>query len=558
MKNPKPKPLTESQWFELFKLIPGYDCLRDADGYHFDCAAAQHVIDFFQTRLRHIKGPKAGQPIILENWQKAVLGCIFGWKNKDGSRRYREVFLYIPRKNGKTILIAGIAVMMLVCGSEGGQEIYSAAAEKEQAKIAHSMAKGMVEKDPDINSRVTIYKDYIETNTGNHIYRALSAEAYSKHGFNASCILIDELHAHPNGDLVEVLVSSTGARAQPLTFYATTADYDRPSVCNEKLTYAKSVRDGEFSAPEFLPVLFMAETSDDWESEETWRKANPNLGVSVPIEFFRAEYMKAKRILTHQNTFRRLYLNQQTQQVNRWIDLGDWDKCSGLKDGETPLEWRYRILGEAAGLPCHAGLDLGAVSDLTALTLLFDGESLGYPDSVVVVPFAWCPGDSIDAKTEKNQALYWSFSEQGLMDTTPGNVADYRYIRMAINDLGEQYRIQSIMADRLFQGAQLCIELADDGFDVVEFGQGFLSMAAPSKEFEERVKAGRIIHGGNPLLRWQAGNVNVKEDPSGNMKPVKPSKNSEQKIDNIVCAIMALAKYNETPLNSTTQELIFI
>ena len=363
-----------------------------------------------------------------------------------------------------------------------------------------------------------------------------------------------------NGDLVEVLKSSIGARAEPLTLYATTADHDRPSVCNELLEYAKSVRDCEYDAPSFLPVLYMADEGDDWQAESTWYKANPNLGVSISIDFLRSEALRAKRVISYQNTFRRLYLNQKTQQVNRWLDLGDWDDCAGLEDGETPEEWRDRIMAAAAGMSCHGGLDLGATSDLTALTLLFDGDELGYPGKVVLLPYAWCPSDSIEAKDEKNQRLYWELVKRGFMLTTPGNVADYRTIREDVVQISEEFTIQDLAADRLFQGAQLCTELREeDGINVIDFGQGFVSMAAPVKDFEERVKGKRIIHGGNPLLRWQAGNANTKEDPAGNLKPVKPARNSSMKIDNIVCGVMALGRYNENPLTSgSTQEVMFI
>lgn len=537
--------MTLQQWADCLKLLPGYDCYRDARDCWFDHNAANTAVRFFETRLRHMKGEKKGQLIKLEMWQKAVLGAVFGWKKPDGTRRYREVFLYIPRKNGKTIFLAGIAVMLLVIGKEGGQEIYSAASETKQAKIAHDMAKSMVYQDVEITKRCKVYKDSIVSSNNEHVYTVLSAEAYSKHGFNASCILVDELHAHPNGELIDVLETSMNARKEPLIIYATTADYDRPSVCNKILEYARDVRDGVYQDKTFLPVLYMADENDDWEDEKTWYKANPNLGVSFDIEALRIHYRRAKRVTSDQNKFRRLYLNQRTQQVNRWIDLGEWDDCSGLRDGETPEEWRDRIIEAAQGLECWGGLDLGATSDLTAMTLLFDGEALGYDNAVVMLPWAWCPSDSIDAKDEKNQRLYWELVKRGFMMTTPGNVADYRFIREDINSIASEFKVEELAADRLFQGAQLCTELREeDGINVIDFGQGFLSMAAPVKDFEERIKGKRLIHGANPLLRWQAGNANTKEDPAGNLKPVKPGRNSSQKIDNIVCAIMALARYN--------------
>lgn len=549
---------TLSEWKGILACLPGYDSFRDAANCIFDVSAANKVIRFFETRIRHVKGKMAGKLITLEKWQKAILGAIFGWKQADGWRRYREIFLYIPRKNGKTIFIAGIAVLLLACSAEGGQEIYSAAAEKEQAKIAHEMAKGMVQQEKDLGDIITIYKDSLHVSNGGHFYKAISAEAYSKHGFNASAILVDEVHAHPNGELIEVLKTSTGARAQPLTFYATTADYDRPSVCNTLLEYAENVRDGIYCDAAFLPILYMARDDDDWRDPKVWKKANPNLGISVSVEFLEAECKKAERIVSYQNTFRRLYLNQRTAQVNRWIDLADWDACSGLENGETPQQWRERIYNAALGVPCWGGLDLGSVSDLTALALLFDGDYFDYPGALVVLPYFWCPEISIANKDEKNQALYQEWEMNGFLSTTEGNVTDYRTIRRDVLDISNHCPFIDLAIDRLYQGGQLATELLEDGLKVKSFGQNFTDFTAPSKDFEIRVKSGRIIHGGNPMLRWQAGNVMVKEGDGETIKPVKPAKNSNQKIDGIVSTIMALGVQAENPNYAKDEDLILV
>jgi len=548
--------LDEPGWHELLTALPGYDCFRDAAGYWFDVRAANYAVKFFESRLRHVKGPKAGQLLILERWQRALVGCIFGWKDAAGFRRYRKVFLYIPRKNGKTIIIAGMALLLMACSKEKGQEIYGAAGEKEQACQAFNMAKRMIVKDPGLSDRMQVWAESITCD--DHFYKPVSAEAYSKHGFNASAILADEVHAMYDAELIDTLESSMGVRPEPLTFYATTADYDRPSLCNNLLKYAIDVRDGVYDDAEFLPIVYMAEEDDDWTSPDVWRKANPNLGISVPLAFYEKECQKAQRLMSYQNTFRRLYLNQRTSQANRWIDLGDWDGCSGLEPGETPEDWRARMLEVCAGLQCWGGLDLGSVSDLTSLTLLFDGDECGYPGAVVALPWFWCPGDSIASKEEKNQVIYQEFVARGFMKTTPGNVADYDAIREDIVASCDRFALRDMAADRLFQGAQLCTQLREDGLEVIDFRQNFVDFAAPSKDFEERIKGARLIHGGNPVLRWMAGSVMVKTDDTGNMKPIKPAKNSGQKIDGIVTAIMALGRYVANPAEKTSNEVLWI
>lgn len=534
-------PAIPRRWLELCRLIPGYDPVATArPGDWFDVEAAELACEFFPDQLTHIEGALAGTPFVLEPWQQAIIGCIFGWKAADGYRRYRMVLILVPRKNGKTPLVAGIANYILFCDGEVGAQNVCAAGDTEQASLLYRHAKGMIENNPELHQRAEIYAgigqraiNYPELNSG---MKVISSEAGTKHGGNGHLAVVDELHAQRSRELVDVLDTAMASanRKQPLMIYITTADFERPSICNEKHDYAREVRDGEREDPTFLPVIFEAANTDDWTSEDVWQRANPNLGISVSLQYMRSACARAKGSPAFENTFRRLHLNQRTEQDSRWLTAEAWAQTAV----KAPRVWRSVKLKQLAGSACVAGLDLSSTRDMTALVLLFGNMDSGYE----LLPWFWVPYENVERRKPQYRALYEAWINQGFIRTTAGNVIDYAQIRREINGIGEQYGIREIAFDRLFQGAQMCTDLVDDGFDVVPFGQGFASMAAPTKSFEELVIAGKIHHGGNPVLAWMAANASVKEDEAGNKKVVKPERNSPLKVDGIVAAIMALGR----------------
>lgn len=528
-----------SAWREIICSIPGYDPFRDAGECTFDEERAQNAVDFFSECMTHVKGVKAGVAFILERWQMAIVGNLFGWIRPDGTRRYREAFIYVPKKNGKTILTAGIGLFLFFCDGEPSAEIYAAAADKEQAAILFEIAKEQVLSEPALIENAEVYRRAIVLKGSTSSFKVVSSDAKRKHGYNPSGVIIDELHAIDNRDLVDALTTGSGARRQPLTVYLTTADFVRPSPCNEKLAYAKKVRDGATPEPhpEFLPVIYEASRDDDWKDPAVWARVNPCLGVSVPLDYFRSECQKAQDIPTYENTFRRLHLNVQTEQDRRFLSMDDWDKCDGSVDAKT-LE----------GMDCWGGLDLASTKDITALVLLFHvGERW------IVLPFFWVPGENAKRRESRDRFPYltWAMLHERWVNSdgrsgkrtglemTDGNVADYNVVRARIGELSKKYHIQEIAADQ-WNARHLLRELGDDGHEVVEFGQGFKSMTAPTKELELLVTAGRLAHGGNDVLRWMAGNVAVEEDHAGNVKPSR--KRSPEKIDGIVSLIMALGR----------------
>jgi len=507
---------------EIIQLIPGYDPVATAGDCVFDEGAAGLALDFFSECLKHCKGAMAGKAFILQPWEQAVVANLFGWKRPDGTRRYREGLVYVPRKNGKTTLAAGIVLFVLFCDGEPGAEIYSAAAEREQASLVFDQAAGMVRQDEDLFARATIYRKAIALKDHSGSYKPISADAHTKHGYNTSFAVVDELHAQPNRELVDVLETSVGARRQPMILHITTADWDRPSICNEKLEYAKKVRDGIYAneaAQRFLPVIYEASTEDDWTDPEVWRRVNPNLGVSFDEEFLRGECQKAVDNPVFENTFKRLYLNVRTEQAVRLIPMAHWDACPC---GAT--------LDALKGLTCWGGLDLASTDDTNALCLFF-------PERHAVVARFWVPEANVEGRELRDNVPYRMWAEQGYMTLTRGSTADQERVYADIVELAKRFHIQSLGYDRW--GSQwMSTKLAGAGIEVIEFGQGYQSMSAPTKELLKLIKSHRLDHGGNPVLRWQASVAAGKSDEAESIKPDK-SKSSDR-IDGIVSLIMGI------------------
>jgi phage terminase large subunit-like protein len=508
-------------WETVLRLIPGYDPFATAGECRFDEEAADQVVGFFSDCLVHVKGEWAGHKIVLAPWQQAVVGNLFGWKRPDGTRRFREALIFVPRKNGKTVLASGLALYAFFCDGEPGSEIYCAAADREQAKLLWDVSRRQILAEPTLAQACKLYQHSIVIDSMGSSFKAISADAHTKHGYNSHFVVVDELHAQPTSELVDVLLTSTGARRQPLIVYLTTSDFERPSVCNEKHEYASKVRDRVIDDPSFLPVIYEASRDDDWTDPDVWARVNPNLGVSLSREYLERECRRAKEQASYVNTFKRLHLNVKTEADVAWLSMEQWDACDGAVDLEA-----------LRGRPCFAGLDLASVSDLTAFVLLFP------EDDNAVLPFFWVPRATALKRQDKAiQPCYMTWSQQGCMELTPGNVCDYDCVRAKINELGELYDIRGIAFDR-WGATQLSTQLEGDGFDMVSFGQGYASLSAPSKETEKLVIGGQFHHGGHPVLRWNAANAMLETDAAGNIKPSK--KKSTDKIDGIVALVMAL------------------
>lgn len=502
----------------------------EARGFHFDVEAANRAIKFFRF-LKHSKGEWAGQAFLLELWQAFIVGCLFGWKRTDGLRRFRHALVETARKSGKTTLMAGIGLYLLVADDEPGAEIYTAATKRDQARLTHSEATRMVRKSPALRRRIRIFKDNLSIEETASKYEPLGADADTTDGLNPHGCLIDELHAHKTRDMVDVLETGMGARRQPLMFEITTAGLEQESIWREHHDYSQGVLQGTVQDDTWFCYIATLDEGDDWQDEKVWPKANPNLGISVKMDDLRRQCEKARRIPAAQNAFRRLRMNVPTQQVSRWIDLDLWDE-------NWPPDHPPPNLQEAfyKGRTCYGGLDLGAVDDLSAWVMVFDCPY--DPEAVDVIARFWCPESKLYDTQNRYHDQYQVWARQGWLGTTEGKAVDYGAIRLQILKDAGYFLIEDMAIDRLFQAHQLAMELADEEVKVIGMGQGFISMAAPTKELHRLLLREKIHHGGHPVLRFMAEGVAVKGDPAGNMKVDKAE--SHCKVDGIVALIMAL------------------
>lgn len=555
---PKRHKAPSAKWRKLLRLIPGYDPFAQAEGYWFDDKAARDAIDFFPECIRHVEGATAGEPFTLEPWEKSIIANLAGWKRNDNdARRYREIFIYLPRGNGKTAFVAAIAIWVFFCDEEKGQQCYIAAGEREQAGMLFRHVKGMVNQEEELKERCTIYggnaaagqsKSLVREADGSFL-RVVANEGDTQHGGNTHLAIIDEVHVQKNRSLYEAFRTSMAKknRRQPLLVGITTADFNRESLCNEWHKKACRVRDNNGDReqpgydPAFLPVIYETGIDEDWTDEKVWERANPNIDISVSREELRRECREAQENPASENQFRRLHLNQKTQQDFRCIPMDQWDACG---DGAEPVEWRKRKLAEMAGKDCHGGIDLGAISDLTGLGLLFGDDESGYD----LLPWFWVPEDVARNREMKDKVPYVAWASRGFITLCEEGETDYQHVRRDVNELGQQFGIRQLAADRLFQGVQLCQDLMRDGFEVIAFGQGYQMMAGPTRRFLELIKAGKLRHGNNPVLKWMAGNAASEQEHPGNDAPLKFSKKkSTEKIDGIIAGTMALGLRMQQP-----------
>ncbi len=521
--------------------------LRDLDtgwqrGLKWDPDAAQHAIDFFKF-LRHSQGEWAGAVLYLEPWQQFRIGSVFGWKRADGTRRFRTAYNEVARKNGKSTESAGIGLYMLDADGEPGAEVYSAATKRDQAKIVWDEAARMVKKSPALAKRVRVLPGkgnmYVEETASK--YEPLGADADSLDGLNIHCAIVDELHAHKTREVWDVLETATGARRQPLIWAITTAGFDQNGICYELRTYSVEVLEGRIQDDTWFAYIATIDEGDDPFDEKVWIKANPNLGISVKLDDMRRLAQKAKAMPAALNNFLTKRLNVWTQQATRWINLDLWDENAGMVKEE-----------ELIGRICYGGLDLSSVSDITAWVMVFPSEK--DPEEIQVLCRFWCPEARLKDKENRYRDQYQAWARQGFLKTTPGDAIDYDFVIKQVLEDAQKFQLVDLNIDRLFQAHQVAVKLMEEGLTVVGMGQGFTSMAAPMKEFERRLLVRKIKHGGHPVLRWMAGNVAVKQDPAGNLKPDKAS--SQSKIDGIVALVMALdrAMRHEKPKSSVYEE----
>jgi phage terminase large subunit-like protein len=522
---------------------------------YFDQTKADRVLTFFR-QLKHTKGVWRGVPFTLLDWQITALSDVFGTMRDNGYRQYNTAYLEICKKQGKSELGAGIALYCLTSDDEWSAEVYGCAADRQQASIVFDVAVDMVDQNPTLKKRIKPVLSqkrliYLPTKS---FYQVLSADAYSKHGFNVHAVIFDELHAQPNRGLFDVMTEGSGdARTQPLFFLITTAgdDPDRASIGWEVHKMAVDVLTGVKADPTFYAMIYGLDrenkriwtgrqyetVNENWEDDEVWRKTwtdpktwkrvNPSIGHTVAWEKVEDQFNRAQGNIAKEKNFRWLRLNcWERIKTSGWLGLDFWDLCKGKVDEK-----------KLYGRPCYGGLDLSSKIDMTALVLLFPPDDIN--KKWIVLPRFWVPEDKVRERFETDKVPYPEWVQKGYLITTPGNVIDYDFIEKEIVTLRDRYDIQEIGYDP-WNAMQTAVNLEDEGLTMVETRQGYKTMSPSMKEIEQLVMGKKLIHSGHPVLRWNVGNVQVKMDENENIRPVKGK--GTERIDGLVALINAMAR----------------
>ncbi|HZP94297.1 MAG TPA: terminase TerL endonuclease subunit [Burkholderiales bacterium] len=514
--------------------------LRDLNndrGLRFDDDAAQFALDFFPTVLRLAEGEFAGQPFILQPFQQFIIGSLFGWKGPDGYRRFRTAYIETGKGNGKTPLAAGTGLLGMAADGEPGAEIYAAAVTRDQAKILFSDAEKMAHASPSLSAKFDFTVNNIAYPAMQSFFRAISAEARALDGKRVHMALIDEIHEHPDGMVVDKMRAGTKNRRQALIFEITNSGYDRNSVCYQHHVYSEQVLSGAVQNDEWFAYVCGLDEGDDWTDEAVWPKANPGLDTILPRKYLREQVNEARGMPSKLNIVLRLNFCVWTEQANRWLDMDAWDACTPVQPHDLQAVRAYidAMETDLRGRECFAGLDMSATTDLTALALWFPPIEPGEP--VKVLLRYWLPEETLRAHETRDRVPYSLWARFGFLTPTEGNVVDYDVVRATIrDDVATAYNLRELAIDR-WNSTQLQTQLMGDGITVVPFGQGFASMSAPSKELERRVMVRGLDHGGHPVLRYNASNVAVVQDAAGNIKPDKAKSNG--RIDGMVATVMA-------------------
>ena len=525
--------------------------LKGADkrGFYFDKAAGEQAIELFSL-FRHTSGQWAKQPFKLQPWQAFLIYCLFGWKKKEsGLRRFTKAYIEVAKKNGKSELAAGIALVGAFFDDEYGAEVYSAANKLDQASICWragvQMAKFMKSDYPDDGLDFEVHESFNNRKIFNRddgsFFAPVAADSKTLDGLRPHFAIIDEYHEAPDDGVLRNLESGTVSRTQPLLFIITTAGFNRFGPCYQVRKVVGDILLGTKTDDSFFGMIFTLDEADDWQDEKNWIKANPSIGVTPTWDAMRSQYVKAI------NEGASAEINFKTKNLNIWTSTSaTWVKDVDWMANAAPFD-----VATLRGRECTAGLDLASITDLAALVLFFPARN--NEERHIVLPFFWLPEDTAVQRSKTDGVPYLDWVRDALVEATPGNVIDEKYVQASILDLFGVYKINSIQYDR-FNATSLVLALQDEGLSLNPFGQGFVSMNAPIKQLEKMLLSREINHLGNPVLRWMCGNIQAKYDPAGNIKFDKAK--SAEKIDGMVALAMAVGGWmmNEKPAGPSKYE----
>lgn len=505
------------------RQLDDLDRYGDGKRFIYDAEAGDRICWFIE-HLTHVKGELAGQEIKLEPWQVFILHTTFSWKTTEGIRRFRRVYIEVPRGNGKSSLSSGVALFCLCGDREPGAEVYSFATTRDQAKIVFGDAKEMARQNSKLKRAfdLQVLATSLYVPKTNSYFQAKSAEGSTLDGLNTHLAVIDELHAHKTRAVYDVVETSLGKRRNSLMWVITTAGFDTAGICYEVRSFVKQILNKEAQDESQFGIIYGLDEGDDWTSEEALQKANPNWGVSVRPEIITSLQAKAIARPSAANNFKTKHLDVWCSAASSWMDMPAWNLCR-----------RSIALSDFEGFDCYMGLDLGAKNDLTAKVLVFPVEENGRLNYYVFGTY-YAPRAAL---LKSGNSQYDGWETLGYLKVTEGAVTDFNQIEADILEDCSRFRVKSVAYDP-WQATQLATRLSDNDVPMVEYRNTVQNMSDPMKWLEALVQDKRLIHEGDPALTWMMGNVVAKRDFKDNVFPRKEV--YENKIDGAVALIMAL------------------
>lgn len=487
----------------------------------------------FVENLPHVEGTWETKTIVLHPSDVFFLVNLFGFRKDDGTRRFTTALKAIARKNAKSTVAAAIALYCQTSEDEEGPQVVTAATTGQQARIVFTIAKRMVDKTSDLREAFGLeaFANAIASYRNGGQLRPINAKASTQDGLNPSCVVLDEIHAHKDADLLNVLRSAAGARRNPLFLFTTTEGYENAGPWGELRKFAQQVLDGSVEADHFLALYYALDDNDDDFDEACWQKANPLMEVnSILLTELRKEAIEAKQMAGKLSEFRIKRLNRQSSVAEGWINFSSWQKCA------KPVDLEF-----LRSYPCWGGLDLASVSDLCALRLLWYVDGVYY-----TYGRRWVSQKAVNARKTKGLVPYQKWIDSGHIEATDGDVIDYSVIEQAIISTVETFNVKSIAYDP-WNAAQLISKLKESEVPLEPFIQGPKSYNPAMKEFERAYTSGRLHYGDDPVLTWCASNITARYDANMNMAPDK--KRSSDKIDDLVALLMAFGEASKEKSN---------
>ncbi len=500
--------------------------LNNPDKYHFDIDKATRPINFIEKFCKHSKGQWAGKPVVLDLWQKAIIQTIFGFVDEKGFRKYREVFIVVARKNGKSTLLSAIGLYMLFADHEGGAQVCCVASKKDQAKIVFEEAKNMVSQSALLQKHIRKRKSDLYVDLTFSTFEPLASDSNTLDGLNMHCGILDEVHAWKDRNIYDVSKQSMSARQQPLLVSISTAGFIRENIYDSLYELSEDILNGTKKDERFLCFIYELDSRSEWTIQKKWIKANPGLGTIKGIDYLKEQVKRARNDKNYLPTLLTKDFNIRETGVGSWLTFETVENKSAfdLKD----LNGCYGI----------GGVDLSSVGDLTCATCLIKKNN-----DLFVTQMYFIPEERATQHESEDKVPYKVWKENGYIRFSSGNMVNFSDVTNWFNELRDKYNIYTLWVGYDQWGAnQWADEMKQNGYTLEPVIQGAKTMSTPMKILASDLADKKINYNNNPILKWCLTNTQIEVDKNDNIRPVK-GKNSKQRIDGAVSLIDSYVVY---------------